>query len=89
MPTTPKLSLYYYPTCWACRRVLRALDSLGMDVELRQIRENPDYRDELIAARGRKRVPVLRVDHADGRTEWIPESRVIVQLLQAMDRASG
>lgn len=76
-----KLSLYVRDWCGACFMVKRAIGRLGIEVELRDVFRNGDHYDELLAARGRGTVPVLRRDFADGRTEWMPESRDIIDHL--------
>jgi len=58
------------------------IERLGIDVELRDIFENAQYRDELIKARGRATVPVLRVSSPNGEERWVPESRDIVSYLE-------
>jgi glutaredoxin len=77
------LALYMFPTCPYCRRVMSTLDALGVEVEYRNIRQDPEYREELIEARGQKTVPVLRIasSEAGGTDEWMPESRDIEQYL--------
>ena len=42
------------------------IERLGLDIELRDIFENAQYRDELIEARGRATVPVLRITSPNG-----------------------
>ena len=64
--------------------VSSAIDRLGLDIESRDIMENPDYREQLMAARGRATVPVLRIDSPDGEERWMPESRDIVRHLKTM-----
>ena len=81
------LSLYYYPTCPFCRRVTRVIDELGIDVELRDILLEPRYRAELLEARGRTTVPVLRCTSAES-DRWMPESRDIIAYLQRRFGAS-
>ncbi len=81
-PSDDKLALYYFPTCPFCAMVTRAIDNLGVDVELRDINEDPKYRDELISARDRATVPVLRIRSADGEDHWMPESRDIIRYLE-------
>lgn len=76
------LALYYFPTCPFCRRVLTALKGLDVEVELRNINEEEQYRDELVAARGRATVPVLRIESPDGDVRWMPESRDIIRYLE-------
>ena len=78
------MSLYHYPSCYFCRQVRDALAKHGFDVELRDIHQDPQWRDQLVAARGRRTVPVMRIDHEDGRVEWMPESRDIVRFLDQL-----
>ncbi|MGD8863713.1 MAG: glutaredoxin [Myxococcales bacterium] len=84
----PKLTLYHYDTCFYCVRVRRALKRLGMTIEERNILLDRRYRDELREATGRSRVPVLRIEHEDGRVEWMPESLDIVAYLERYSEAS-
>ena len=77
------LAIYMFPTCPYCRRVMSTADALDVEVEYRNIRKNPEYREELIEARGQKTVPVLRIasSEAGESDEWMPESRDIEQYL--------
>ncbi len=79
----PKLALYHYVGCGFCSRVWHAAQSLGVELEGRNIHRDAEAREALIAARGRQTVPVLRIEHEDGREEWLPESRDIIAYLQA------
>jgi glutaredoxin len=76
------LALYYYPSCFFCRRVTSVIERLGIQVELRDILKVPRHREELVAARGRQTVPVLRCTDARGHDRWMPESRDIVAYLE-------
>ncbi|MGB5704763.1 MAG: glutathione S-transferase N-terminal domain-containing protein [Polyangiales bacterium] len=82
-PAGDHLALYYFDGCPFCVRVLRAIDTLRLDVELRNIYENRDYLQELRDVRGRTTVPVLRITSPDGEDRWMPESADIVRYLQA------
>jgi glutaredoxin len=77
-----KLALYYFNGCPFCSMVQSGIDRLGSDVELRNIFENSQYRDELINARGRATVPVLRISSPNGEERWMPESRDILHYLE-------
>lgn len=81
-PAEDKLALYEYDGCPYCAMVRSAIDRLGIDVELRDIFENSQYRDDLIEARQRATVPVLRITSADGEDRWMPESRDIMRYLE-------
>ncbi len=50
--------------------------------ELRDIFQDSQHRDDLVKARGRATVPVLRIESPDGEDRWMPESRDIVRYLQ-------
>ena len=77
-----KLTLYHYRGCPFCHRVWDAADRLGVHLEERNTIENPEYRQELYSVMGRGTVPVLHIEHPDGRIEWLPESRDIVRFLE-------
>lgn len=76
-----KLALYYTPACYYCVRVLKVIEELGIDVDLRDIWSNERYRAELRDARGRTTVPVLRCTSA-ARDRWMPESADIARYLR-------
>ena len=80
----PKLTIYHYPSCFFCKRVRSAMQSLGLELELRDIHQDPRWRQDLIDARGRKTVPVLRIEGDDGSVVWMGESKIIVRYLQSL-----
>lgn len=65
-------------------QVRTAAERLGITLELRDVRKEPRWREELVAARGRATVPVLRIDAADGTTGWLPESLEIIRFLKEL-----
>jgi glutaredoxin 2 len=75
------LVLYGYPECPFCRRVLSAIDSLGIDVPMRDTMRDDEANSALLAATGRETVPVLRIEDRDGTVRWMPESLDIVRYL--------
>ncbi|MEL6180686.1 MAG: glutaredoxin [Myxococcota bacterium] len=78
----PDLALYMFHGCVYCHRVMRALDALGVEVELRNIRDHAKHRRALQTARGRTTVPVLRIQGAEGQEDrWMPESADIIRYL--------
>ena len=81
-PEQDQLILYHSNSCPFCRMVRANIERLGIDVELREIFEDEQYRDELIEARGRATVPVLRINSPNGDERWMPESRDIVAYLE-------
>ena len=76
------LALYEFYNCPFCARVRMVMDQLGVDIERRDILQDPQYRDQLIEGGGRRTVPCLRIEHADGAVEWMYESGRIIEYLQ-------
>jgi glutaredoxin len=77
-----KLALYYFDGCPFCMMVLRVIEGLDVDIELRDVFADPQHRGDLVKARGRGTVPVLRITSTDGSERWMPESRDIVRYLR-------
>ena len=78
---TGELTLYGYPQCPFCQRVMSTISSLGIDIPLRNTMEDPAHRGDLQKAVGRTTVPVLRIEDEAGDVEWLPESADITRYL--------
>ena len=76
-----ELVLYKYDSCPYCQRVLRAIDKLGLEVEMRDTMMTPAAREELYQRTGRTQVPCLFIDG-----EALFESMDIVSWLEAYAR---
>lgn len=76
------LALYYYDGCPFCMMVQQSIDDLDVNVELRDILSDRRHRGDLVDARGRATVPVLRITTPDGNDRWMPESRDIMSYLE-------
>ena len=81
MPNAADLTLYHYPSCPFCRRVFLALRDLGVEIAQRNIFGDEGALQELMAARGRPTVPVLRIREQNGSDQWMPESADIIEFL--------
>ena len=57
-----ELTLYHMTTCPYCVRVFDAIDRLGVELEMRDVRTEPGARDELIRIGGKGQVPCLVID---------------------------
>jgi glutaredoxin 2 len=80
---TTQYSLYYYDSCPFCARVLRALDQVNVDVELRNVMSDSNHRTALQQATKRTTVPCLRIDNGSD-SEWMFESMDIMRFLQSL-----
>ena len=77
MRTVDDLALYLYDGCGYCQRVRAAIADLELDIEERNIFDDPAHMRALVAARGRRTVPVLRI----GEDRWMGESADIIAYL--------
>ncbi|MBP9841025.1 MAG: glutaredoxin [Simkaniaceae bacterium] len=75
----PTLILYHFAECPYCKMVIKVIQQRGIPVELRNIRENAEYRNELVSQGGKGQVPCLFID---GRPLY--ESKDIITYLQSI-----
>lgn len=57
-----QLDLYYFDSCPYCQRVLKVIDELKIKVTYKDIYEDLNTMQKLIAITGRKTVPCLFID---------------------------
>lgn len=57
-----QLTLYHFAGCSYCQRVKDFLNKSGIQVPMKDIQENPAYRQELIKIGGNPQVPCLVID---------------------------
>jgi len=81
---TLNLSLYQLPSCPFCVKVRRTMKREGLNIELRNINQKNDYREELIRDGGKRKVPCLRIEKTDGQVQWLYESNDVVAHLQQL-----
>jgi len=75
------LSLYHFKACPYCIQTRKAISTMGLDVELKDIRRQHVFRAELLKQGGQLQVPCLRIEKLNGQTEWLYESRKIIHFL--------
>lgn len=68
------LALYQFHACPFCIRVRKEIARLGLNIEKRDAQKDEAHRLALLEGGGRAKVPCLRIEHGDGRTEWLYES---------------
>jgi len=81
---TQNLSLYQLPSCPFCVKVRRTIKREGLKIELRNINQANDYREELIREGGKRTVPCLRIEKPDGEIQWLYESKDVAAHLQQL-----
>jgi glutaredoxin 2 len=75
------MALYHYDGCPYCAMTRRAIKELGADIEHRNIQLDNQHKQDLIQGGGKKQVPCLRIELANGGTQWMYESGDIIQFL--------
>lgn len=76
-----KLALYHFDSCPFCAKTRRSIDELNVDIELRNIQLNHQHRMDLQQGGHKTQVPCLRIEDAQGKTQWLYESDDIIHYL--------
>ncbi|QOL25564.1 glutathione S-transferase N-terminal domain-containing protein [Thalassotalea sp. LPB0316] len=77
---TRHLSLYQLPACPFCVKVRRAIKRQGLTISLKNIHDS-DNLETLVSQGGKRTVPCLRIEQADGSATWMYESNDIIHYL--------
>lgn len=80
------LQLFYKPSCPFCQKVFEVSDELGVEFDLRDISEYPEFIDELIEKGGKRQVPFLIDTEKD---EQMYESDDIIAYLKTHYSGAG
>ncbi|MCB0327706.1 MAG: glutaredoxin [Bdellovibrionales bacterium] len=75
------MALYQFETCPFCVKVRRQAKRLGLSLEYRDAKDNPQHREDLLQGGGKIKVPCLRYEDPNGHMQWMYESSVINQYL--------
>lgn len=78
---TNGLALYQFRACPFCVKTRRAMRRLGVDIPLRDAKEDPAWREQLEREGGKIQVPCLYIPGTDGDAEWLYESDAIIRYL--------
>ncbi len=78
---TMKMKLYHFKQCPFCVKTRRNIRRLGLNIETRDARNDPQWNSELINEGGKYQVPCLRVVKEDGSMEWMYGSKEIIRYL--------
>lgn len=79
---THDLALYQFQACPFCVKVRFAMKRLGLNIETRDARRVPVYREQLLGGGGQIKVPCLRIHETDGQVRWLYESTQIIRYLE-------
>lgn len=79
---TAKMALYQFDACPFCVKVRRQMTKYALNIELRDAKNNPDIKAELLREGGSPKVPCLRIQKDDGSVQWLYESNDIIAFLK-------
>ncbi len=78
---TKGLSLYQLTACPFCVKVRRFIKRNALQIEIRDISKNEQFRDELVREGGKHKVPCLRIEK-NNKVQWLYESNDIIAHLK-------
>lgn len=78
---TETLALYHAAYCPYCVRVRNVIADLNINIISHDIFRDTAKAKELVQNGGKRQVPCLRIDTVDGETEWLYESKDIINYL--------
>lgn len=76
------LTLYYFPTCPYCKKVLKVIDENNLDeIELKNINQDQEAEEKLIEVGGKRQVPCLFIDgeplyESDDIVDWLKSNLI-------------
>lgn len=76
---TRNLALYQFKACPFCVKTRRAMRRLGLNIETRDARNDPRWREQLLTEGGRLQVPCL---YDSDKNTWLYESKDIIAFLE-------
>ena len=79
---TATMSMYQFKACPFCVKVRRELKRHALHIELRDAKNEGEFKAELTREGGRHKVPCLRIQKSDNSVEWLYESNDIIAHLK-------
>lgn len=79
---TASLTLYQFKACPFCVKVRRYLRRHTLNIETRDAKADPQHRTALLEGGGKIKVPCLRIEDEQGRSQWLYESSEIIRYLE-------
>lgn len=87
---TRGMALYQYRACPFCVKTRRAIRRLGLNIEIRDAKGDPRWREQLLSEGGKTQVPCLLIPQGSDKPLWMYESGDIIEHLeQCVSAAPG
>ena len=79
---TKDLTIYQFEACPFCVKVRRFIRKNNLKINLRDAKNNEIFKSELIIDGGKHKVPCLKIEKTNAKTEWLYESDEIILFLK-------
>jgi len=79
---TANMALYQFNACPFCVKVRRVMRKHALNIELRDAKNDPTFKEELTSQGGKHKVPCLRLEKPSGEATWLYESKDIISFLE-------
>ena len=78
---TSGMKLYHFKQCPFCVKTRRTIRRLGLNIDTRDARNDPQWNKELVNEGGKYQVPCLRIVNDDHSVEWMYDANTIIRYL--------
>ena len=79
---TKYLTIYQFKACLFCVKVRRFIRRNSLKINLKDAKNNKNFKSELVNEGGKHKVPCLKIEKMNSRTEWLYESTEIIKFLK-------
>jgi glutaredoxin len=79
---TKGLTIYQFEACPFCVKVRRFIRKNNLKINLRDAKNNEIFKSELVNDGGKHKVPCLKIEKTNAKTEWLYESDEIILFLK-------
>ena len=81
---TKNLTIYQFEACPFCVKVRRFIRKNSLKIDIKDAKNNKTFKEELVNMGGKHKVPCLRIDKINSKTEWLYESNEIIKFLNKL-----
>tara|TARA_B110000238_G_C15804451_1_gene301643 strand:+ start:124 stop:486 length:363 start_codon:yes stop_codon:yes gene_type:complete len=81
---TKYLTIYQFEACPFCVKVRRFIRKNSLKIDIKDAKNNKTFKEELVNMGGKHKVPCLRIDKINSKTEWLYESNEIIKFLNKL-----
>jgi len=79
---TKNLTIYQFEACPFCVKVRRFIRKNSLRINLKDAKNNKIFKSELVNEGGKHKVPCLKIEKINAKTEWLYESTEIIKFLE-------